>query len=57
MSERIAVIGLGWHASVNHLVYASSSSIYGPSTRMPFECPIRLTIRSASTPPSRKQTS
>ena len=43
--------------NVGHLLYASSSSVYGAVRRMPFRCTRTSIIRSAYTPPLRKRTS
>lgn len=45
------------HHDVEHLVYASSSSVYGLNTRMPFSVTTTWTIRSHSTRRPRRPTS
>ena len=42
---------------LRHLVYASSSSVYGGNTKLPFSETIPSTRRSRSTPPPRRRTS
>jgi UDP-glucuronate 4-epimerase len=43
------------HNNVEHLLYASSSSVYGLNRKMPFSTRIRLIIRFRCMPPPRKQ--
>ena len=38
------------HVGIEHLVYASTSSVYGSHTNMPFPCTTTLIIRSVCTP-------
>jgi UDP-glucuronate 4-epimerase len=45
------------HSKVQHLVYASSSSVYGGNTRCPSRSTTASTTRSASTRPPRRPTS
>jgi UDP-glucuronate 4-epimerase len=45
------------HTGVSHLVYASSSSVYGGNTKMPFSSTTASTTRSACTPRPRRPTS
>ena len=42
------------HQEIDHLVYASSSSVYGANTKLPFSDLIMLIIRSHCTQPPRK---
>jgi len=45
------------HTGCRHLLYASSSSVYGANTRAPSEPPTMSIIRSVSTARPRRQTS
>ena len=45
------------HNGCRHLLYASSTSVYGANTHMPFSVTTTSTIRSASTAPPRRPTS
>jgi UDP-glucuronate 4-epimerase len=44
------------HTGVAHLVYASSSSVYGGNAKMPFSEPTASTTRSVFTPRPRRPT-
>ena len=44
------------HNQVEHLAYASSSSVYGSNTAMPLSIHQNSTIRSRSMPPPRRPT-